>query len=332
MTGLDWQLAGYGLMIGAVTAIATAFLLHPPAYLTFAAAGFGAVVGGATGYVLGRPLKRDLRETTLYAALLARGRFEARLDGEGPGELRYLMRQLNEMAEAIGQQVDALRRLAEERSQLAARAGQVAALEERQRLARELHDTVSQELFALAMMVGAARAQLPPEREDTRRALQAAEDGARRAQATMRSLIRALRPVELGEQSLSLALEGLLAEARERNGIDARLELLGAVDLPPGIEDALFRIAQEAVSNALRHGQPKRLTVRLVSQGTACTLNVEDDGSGFDPQDITAHFGLRNMRERAAEIGAHLAVQSAPSKGCSVQVRLRNLPLPVKED
>jgi NarL family two-component system sensor histidine kinase LiaS len=332
LIGLDWQLAGYGLLIGAVTAVATALLLHGPAYLTFLAAGFGAVIGAAAGYILGRPLKRDLRETTLYAALLARGRFEARLDGEGPGELRYLMRQLNDMAEAIGQQVDALRRLAEERSQLAPRAAQAAALEERQRLARELHDTVSQELFALAMMVGAARAQLPPDKDDVRRALQSAEEGARRAQATMRSLIRALRPVELGEQSLSLALEGLVDEARERYGVEARLEVHGATDLPSGIEDALFRIAQEAVSNALRHGKPKRLTVRLALHETACDLTVEDDGTGFDVQGVAAHFGLRSMRERAAEIGARLAVHSAPGQGCSVQVRLRNVTPPEKED
>jgi NarL family two-component system sensor histidine kinase LiaS len=332
LTGLDWQLAGYGLLIGAVSAVATALLLHAPADLSFIAAGFGALVGGVAGYFVGRPLKRDLRETTLFATLLARGRFEARLDGDGPGELRYLMRQLNATAEAIGQQVEALRRLAEERSQLAAKAGQAAALEERQRLARELHDTVSQELFALAMMVAAARAHLPPESEDTRRALLAAEEGARRAQATMRSLIRALRPVELGEQSLSLALEGLLDEARERHGVDARLELQGVMDLPPGIEDALFRIAQEAVSNALRHGRPERLAIRLVAQDSACALTIEDDGVGFDPQTATTHFGLRGMRERAAEIGARLTVQAAPGKGCSVQVRLRNLPAPLKEE
>ncbi len=332
LTGLDWQLAGYGLLIGAASALATALLLRAPAFLTFLASAFGAVVGAVVGYFVGRPLKRDLRETTLYAALLARGRFDARLNGEGPGELRYLMRQLNATAEAIGQQVDALRRLAEERSQLAARAGQAAALEERQRLARELHDTVSQELFALAMMLGAARAHLPAQSEETRRSLLTAEEGARRAQSTMRSLIRALRPVELGEQSLSLALEDLLSEARERHSVEAHLEAEGIVDLPPGIEDALFRIAQEAVSNALRHGRPNRLTARIVAREGTCALSVEDDGAGFDPESATTHFGLRGMRERAAEIGARLTVQSSPGKGCSVHVRLRNLPPPAKEE
>jgi len=323
--GIDWQIAGFGLVIGAAAALAALALAHAPFGLLLEGAGLGAAVGGAAGFLLARPLKRDLRELSLYAALLAHGQLDARLPGDGAGELRYLMRQLDAMALSLAEQVAAVRRLAAERQSLAQQAEQVAVLEERQRLARELHDTVSQELFALAMMLGAIRNILPEASGEAREQLSRAEEVARRAQASMRGLIRALRPVELGSRSLAAALESLLDEVGERQGIATELQVQGHDPLPAGIEDALFRIAQEAVSNAVRHGQPSRIAVTLRRSGSELALTVADNGLGFDLQTSATHIGLGSMRERAAEIGGQFVIRSRPGAGCSVQLRLAGL-------
>ena len=330
--GIDWQIAGFGLIIGAAAALAAVAVGHPTPVFLLGGAGLGAAVGGAAGFLLARPLKRDLRELSLYAALLAHGQLDARLPGEGAGELRYLMRQLDAMAVSLAEQVAAVRRLAAERQTFAQQAEQVAVLEERQRLARELHDTVSQELFALAMMLGAIRISLPEAGGEAREQLARAEETARRAQASMRGLIRALRPVELGSRSLAAALENLLDEVGERQGIATDLQVQIQDPLPPGIEDALFRIAQEAVSNAVRHGQPSRIAVTLRRSGGDLSLAVADNGVGFDPTNITAHIGLGSMRERAAEIGGQLVIQSRSGAGCTVQLRLTGLAASEEED
>jgi len=330
--GINWQIAGFGLVIGAAGALAALALGRPSLADLLIGGALGAAVGGAVGFVLARPLKRDLRELSLYAALLAHGQLDARLPGEGTGELRYLMRQLDAMAVSLAEQVAAIRRLAAERQALSQQAEQVAVLEERQRLARELHDTVSQELFALAMMLGATRAILPEDSGDAREQLSRAEEVARRAQASMRGLIRALRPVELGSRSLAAALEGLLDEVAERQGIAVDLQVQGQDPLPAGIEDALFRIAQEAVSNAVRHGEPTRIAVTLRRGESDLGLTILDNGRGFDPATAQAHIGLGSMRERAAEIGGQLAIQSRPGAGCTVHLRLTGLARGKEED
>ncbi len=330
--GIDWQIGGFGLIIGAAAALAALGLAQHPLGVLLGGAALGAVVGGAAGFLLARPLKRDLRELSLYAALLAHGQLDARLPGQGAGELRYLMRQLDAMAVSLADQVAAVRRLAAERQDLAQQAEQVAVLEERQRLARELHDTVSQELFALAMMLGAIRHILPASDGGAREQLSRAEEVARRAQASMRGLIRALRPVELGSRSLTAALESLLDEVGERQGIETDLQVQGQGPLPAGIEDRLFRIAQEAVSNAIRHGQPTRISLTLRRSGDDLALSIGDNGCGFDPASVVAHIGLASMRERAAEIGGQLVIQSRPGAGCTVQLRLSGLTMPEEEE
>lgn len=324
--GIDWEIAGFGAIIGAVAAAVAGLLAHEAPLQLVLPVALGAGAGGIVGFWLARPLKQDLSELNTYAALLARGQLQAEAPtGDGGGEFKYLMRQLAVMAASLADQVEALRRLADDRVRLAERAERLSVVEERQRLARELHDTVSQELFAIAMTVGAVRRALPASAEAAAEQLALVEEGARRAQATMRGLIRALRPVELGTQSLTAALSALLddVEARQRVSVHAALaDDLGA--LSPAVEDALFRIAQEAVSNAVRHAEPANLWLALTLPQGVAVLSVRDDGKGFDPTATPAHIGLRTMRERAAEVGGHLAVQGEPGHGTTVTVRVQD--------
>jgi NarL family two-component system sensor histidine kinase LiaS len=319
--GIDWQVAGYGVLIGAGAALLASFLIHAPAAAGALSVLLGAVLGGALGFLLARPLKRDLTRIGIYAALLARGQYNAPPVEEGTGELLYLARQLQQMAQAWSGQVEALQRLADERAHFADRTERLAVLEERQRLARELHDTVSQELFGLAMLVAATRNLVPGDEVEVLARLRQVEDGARRAQATMRGLIRALRPVELGDKTLKDALGVLLRDVRERQAIETTLLASGEREIPPGVEDALFRVAQEAVSNAVRHGRPAHITVALTEEPGAVSLSVEDDGAGFQTTAVQDHVGFSTMRERTAEIGARLSIRSQPGSGTRVVVR-----------
>jgi len=320
--GIEWHIAGIGAVVGAVAGALAAWLDSSAWPTAVAGVGLGAAVGAVIAFLLARPVKRDVREIAVYAALLARGQWEARLPERGTGELRYLMRQLEAMAAALKEQLGALRRLADERARLADRAERLAILEERQRLARELHDTVSQELFAVAMLVGAARQSLSPDAGDVAEKLVRAEAGAQRAQASMRGLIRALRPVELGDQDLVSALRAVVEEVSARQGIEATLDATDVVAaIPLAVEDALFRIAQEAVANAARHANPQHIRLTVRYDGGGGQLVVADDGRGFDVDATRPHIGLASMAERAAEIGAQLKVSSEPTRGTTVEVR-----------
>jgi NarL family two-component system sensor histidine kinase LiaS len=321
--GIEWQIAGFGAISGGAAATIAGLILGASPDVLVMPVAVGAAAGGTLGFWLARPLKRDLSRIATYAALLAHGQLTATVPDEGLGEMRYLMRQLRAMAQSLADQVEALRRLADERVALAERAERLSVVEERQRLARELHDTVSQELFAIAMMVGAVRRSLPAQADEAARQLALVEEGASRAQATMRGLIRALRPVELGGQTLGQALKTVADDVRARQGIDVAL----TADLPPhlgrAVEDALFRIAQEAVSNAVRHGTCHRLDISLAHSQDVVTLRVQDDGQGFDPTATLGHIGFRTMRERAAEVGGQLSIRSTPGQGATVTVRVR---------
>jgi NarL family two-component system sensor histidine kinase LiaS len=318
--GIDWQIAGFGALIGGAAALGSDLWWRAPWGPGTALVAVGVLLGFILGFVLARPLKRDLRHLTLYAAMLARGQWDVRLPEEGTGELRYLMRQLTAMADSLEGQVEALRRLAEDRAGLSQRAERLAVLEERQRIARELHDTVSQELFALAMTLGSVRQSLPEEFRALQDRIAQAEEGARRAQATMRGLIRALRPVELGNQGLAPALRALLGEVQDRHGVATEFQGESVPPLPPAVEDSLFRVAQEAIANSVRHGSPRRIQVTIGRLPDRVTLEVADDGMGFDSATAEAHVGLNSMRERTEEVGGQLRILSQPGHGAQVSL------------
>lgn len=207
-------------------------------------------------------------------------------------------------------------------------AEQTAALEERHRLARELHDSVSQALFSMTLHARTAQRQLETAGlgADHPVAVEVAElhGLTQAALAEMRALIFELRPG-------ALEAEGLLAAlTKQAAAVAAREQLAVEVHGPdswsrldPTIEEHLYRIALEALHNTVKHAGAQRVDVRLEDEGVAVTLRVIDDGAGFDPgQDRPGHLGLRTMRERADAIGATFAIDSGPGRGSTVVVTL----------
>ncbi len=199
-------------------------------------------------------------------------------------------------------------------------------LEERQRLARDLHDAVSQSLYSLALFADAARAaEGQGSGERVAHYLTRIEQTAHQALKEMRLLIYELRPSALEHGGLARALERRLEEVERRAGLAVTF---GAshleAGLPRPVEDALYRIAQESLNNVLKHARATAVTVQLSELDGWVQLVIEDNGVGFDPQAAAegGGLGLRNLRQRAEQIGGSLVVTSAPGAGTRVTVRI----------
>jgi signal transduction histidine kinase len=140
----------------------------------------------------------------------------------------------------------------------------------------------------------------------------------------MRLLVYQLRPLVLKREGLVGALQQRLDAVEKRAGVDARLLVEGSVELPAEVEEGLYRIAQEALNNALKHAAPTSVTVRIRTDARGVMLEVSDDGRGFDPEGVSDEggMGLANMRERAERLGGSLVVLSAPGEGTTVRLSL----------
>jgi nitrate/nitrite-specific signal transduction histidine kinase len=217
-----------------------------------------------------------------------------------------------------------------EKARLYEQAQQVAALEERSRLARDLHDAVSQTLFSASLIAEAMPAVWKSDQQEGQELLQELRLLNRGALAEMRTLLMELRPSALAEASLGDLLRQLGEAVTGRTGMPARVAVEGRCDLPTDVHVALYRIAQEALNNVVKHAHAKHVEVRLRCVPPApdigeCTemvsVLVKDDGRGFDPSAISPdRLGLRILRERAQAIGAKLTIDSQRGRGTVVEV------------
>jgi PAS domain S-box-containing protein len=218
--------------------------------------------------------------------------------------------------------------VAVENAQLYRQAQLAAALEERQRLARELHDSISQALYGIALGSHAALEMLSKKPGEVESALRYILTLAESAVTEMRALIFELRPESLEREGLIGALERQAAAIQARYRVQVRATLGEEPDLPLAHKEALYRIAQEAMQNAGRHANARGIDLRLCAEPGAVVLQVEDDGKGFDPDlPYPAHLGLQSMRERAANVGLNLTIHSASGRGTIIRVTIPH-PLP----
>jgi len=199
---------------------------------------------------------------------------------------------------------------------------QLAAVEERQRLARELHDSVSQALYGIALGARTARTLL--DRDPSKAAepvdyvLSLAEAGL----TEMRALIFELRPESLEIEGLVVALDKQIAATAARYGIEVTSELAEEPEMSLAHKEIFYRIGQEALHNVVKHARASKASVRLGRDNGSFVLEVGDNGVGFDSgQSFPGHMGLVSMSERAASIGARLEVESSPGKGTTVKLR-----------
>ena len=191
--------------------------------------------------------------------------------------------------------------------------------QERARVARDLHDEVNQSLTGVLLRLEAARKAAPPELEDE---IDETKALANQAMRELLSLARQLRPTALDDLGLNAAVAGLV-ENLELSGVEASFESDGDFsDLPADRQLVVYRVAQEALSNAGRHAEAKRIEVRLRGSGTDVELEVADDGRGFAFAEAEGGLGLTGMRERALLVGGEVTMESRPGRGTKVRLRI----------
>ena len=214
--------------------------------------------------------------------------------------------------------------LAIENARLYERAQQAAVLEERQRLARELHDSVTQSLYGVSLYTEAAsRARADGEVGPVAANLDGIRETTQEALGEMRLLLYELRPPLLEEHGLAAALRARLQNVETRAGLEVAFDCQGDERLPVDQEQELFRLAQEALNNVLKHAHARRVQVCLELAADRVVLEVADDGAGFDPAlGRGGGFGLPGMRERAERVGGSLRIDSSPGTGTRVRVEV----------
>jgi signal transduction histidine kinase len=224
-----------------------------------------------------------------------------------------------------------LQQLQATRAELAAAERQAGVLEERQRLARDIHDTLSQGFASVVLLLEAAEASLAtgyPVDRHIAQALRSARDNL----AESRRVVWALRPRPLAERSLPEALEELTGRLAEETGLHTQATVTGA-ERPLGaeVETALLRVAQEALANVRKHAAASQVTVTLSYLDDVAVLDVADDGIGFEAAAIPAAaggLGLGAMRERVKQLSGSLVIESAPGEGTTIAVELPTRPRP----
>lgn len=234
---------------------------------------------------------------------------------------RSLKKALLQTSELIETQRKSLQKLTHEKVETNDAIIQERIVQERQRLARELHDSVSQQLFAASMLLSALTEQNVGD-DKLQKTVKQVENIVQQAQLEMRALLLHLRPIALRNNTLAEGLTGLILELQQKVNfqIDYNIE---EFELTKAEEDHLFRIAQEALSNTLRHAKATEVELLLIARDQIGILRIQDNGRGFNvEEDKTTSYGLKNIAERAVEIGCTYKIVSVPDEGTIVEVKV----------
>ncbi len=262
----------------------------------------GALMGSIFGFFMSRRLVRRFRKVEMAADSWSKGKFVSFVKDTSADELGCMARQLNSMATQLELLLQTRQRLA--------------TMEERNRLARDLHDTVKQQIFAIAMQVGSAQSFIEYNVEEAKSRLVTIEHLVYQAQEELSSLIHQLRPVALTHGRLAKALSEYCENWSRQHEVSLDMEIDAEDLLSLDVEEALFRVAQEALSNVARHSKATSVDLRLKDRGDAVDLLIADNGRGFEEQAADRYnFGLRSMQERMEAVGGSLQVESSPSRG-----------------
>jgi signal transduction histidine kinase len=263
-------------------------------------------VGVLFGLLASRRLVRRVRRLERATVAVADGDYTITLPASGRDEVGRLEANFTTMTRQLGSALAAERQ----------RATGDARAAERARIAREIHDAISQHLFALRMIAAGMR-RADPGNQQARAIERISEEALR----DMQALLIELRPASLDGAGLAPALQQICAAYHHRLGVTVDASLDDVV-VPAPVEHALLRITQEACANAVRHGNARRLTVSLTRQDGHAELAVRDTGTGFDPAAPHVGSGLAHIRDRVAELGGTVDIDSAPGRGTALTVRV----------
>jgi signal transduction histidine kinase len=200
---------------------------------------------------------------------------------------------------------------------------ELAVVHERSRLARELHDSVTQTVFSMTLAVQTAQVLLAKDVSRVAAQLDRVAELARNASREIQTIVKQLRPASIAEQGLAAALRDYLAERQARDGLIAHLAVKGEAQWPEHVTLGLYRIVQEAVHNVIKHAGTHEVTIQLNLCDQPASVEVIDHGAGFVVSELTpqrGHMGLASMAERAREFGWSMTIESQPGQGTHVKV------------
>ncbi|MED4475162.1 sensor histidine kinase [Oceanobacillus caeni] len=283
--------------------------------------GITIVTGIIFGVTIGVYWKQRVYEVERDLDELIKGKKLAMSD-DSYREMEQVRHKMYELQEKMKKQVELSQRLATERTEEREKGLQEIVEQERNRLARELHDSVSQQLFASSMMMSAINESNPPSDQKMKDQLRMVEKMIHQSQLEMRALLLHLRPVALKGKTLQEGIEELLRELTQKVPMEIT-QKIEQFPMDKGVEDQLFRILQESLSNTLRHAKETNLSVLLIVRDETIIFRVVDNGVGFDMESMkTGSYGLQNMRERAYEVGGTFKLVSLPNQGTQLEVKV----------
>lgn len=266
---------------------------------------FAGILGSGFGMLTASGLTKRLTRVSQAAHDWSHGDFSVNVRDKSDDEVGQLTKDLNSMAEQLENLLD--------------RRQELSVLEERNRLARDLHDSVKQQAFAASAQMGAAKAHFEHNPEQAYSHLQEAELLVGKVRQELTDLIQEMRPVEMKGKGLIQTVEDHTNDWSRRNGIELVMHVRGERSLPLEVEKCIFRIIQEALSNVAWHSKAKKVDLVFNFRSDFLLLTVRDNGKGFIPAQTRKNgVGLKSMRERAKLIGGELIIDSRLDKGTKI--------------
>ncbi|MBU8880474.1 sensor histidine kinase [Bacillus sp. FJAT-29790] len=279
-------------------------------------------IGILFGFISGLYWRRQLQSIDSWLHHIEEGRqIDVKKLNAGT-ELLSITNRVGKIQKQIAEQAKLSQKLATENAEDIESRMQEIISQERNRLARELHDSVSQQLFAASMLMSAINEAKNETNDRETKQLKMVEEMIHQSQLEMRALLLHLRPAALKGKTLQEGIKELLIELSQKVTMQIKWKIED-FPLDKGVEDHLFRILQESVSNTLRHAKSTTLDVLLIQRDEFVILRVVDDGIGFDVEETKAgSYGLQNMYERAVEVGGTIKIISLKNSGTRLEVKV----------
>jgi signal transduction histidine kinase len=264
-----------------------------------------ALIGTIFGFFTARGFSRRFKHPSFAVDQWGQGNFAVATQDASDDEIGQLARRLNVMAE----QLQALLHMRQK----------LAVLEERNRLARDLHDSVKQQVFAISMLVNSAKGMLNSDLDRVQACLDETDGYVQHVQHELISLVQALRPAALEEKGVGAAVKEFASQWSRQSGMAIQVRIQGDLSPAPLIAESLFRILQEALSNVARHSQATSVEMTLACEQDTFRLKIDDNGQGFDLAVVQGRgVGLLSMQERMRLLGGTLSIESTPGQGTHI--------------
>lgn len=327
-----WELIGMFVLSSAISVLAGWLtwnaLMHETGKTEarLAAVSVFLLVSATFGYWAAQRIGRRIDTLHLSLKQISNGNYGVRIIEGGHNSFIEAYREFNVLAEQMEEKMKLLQMQGEQHVMTESASNEAAVLEERKRLARDLHDTVSQQLFAIHMCASSLPKLQKVDRERADSVLDQLVQMSNLAQKQMRNFIAQLRPMELEGRTLYEALDKWFPDYCRQNHLQGELEWRLKDELSEAKEHQLFLIAQEGMANIVKHAEAKGCTLTLSENERQVVMVLQDDGAGFKPDGVKrGSYGLSTMQERAQKLGGTAEIWSKPGSGTRVKVMIPKL-------